>query len=900
MISAGKLQNRCPGCRAQLLGFYDALLLPRNGATTRPFLTLSSSSRPASTVKTVAAFSTRHPRIGSTRPFSSSTRLFQDQTPRNPPSEQQGIPIEPEAEVEADSTAEEVLDTETIVRQARQTFGNTLPANYLSKEEYRLYERLYGPPLRETTPEDVGITELGQKVDSDGSPTSVLLRETDSGQFEEVEYTVVPGENGAEDQIAIQVEPEALDSLVPLTEEQLDYLNITANNRREYSALVKLQKDFVAASLQPLEDIEENNAVEEEEPLEDEIEEDGEADARDPEDYEPSIPREHINTILGKFGPKPSTVYLPKAKLVEPIADLLGRTDHVHLMEAAEKAFGGRGLPHSPFTPASTRAVAQKAIGLQPGQYKMSEIEADTFLATVMPPVYASVMSTLVEARKRLGQDWIRGLLSRNEGKGPRVLDVGGGGAGLLAWQEVLQTEWDILREEGKVDTPEPPCKKTVVVGSDHLRHRVSTMLHNTTFLARLPDYLHSAVGAERLLDGSHTPPARKVFDLIIVPHMLMPLDKDHKRKALLDNIWEMLSPDGGVLIVLEKGHPRGFEAVADVRDRLLSEFIIPPAPQPHAEEIPGETQRVREPGMIVAPCTNHHKCPMYLVPGVSPGRKDFCHFSQRFIRPPFLQKFFGAAHRNHEDVDFSYVVVQRGVHPAGAVCETSAQDQATTAVDAPSASTYPTYLVGQEAVDRAFKGYESADSPAPHPLSLPRNILPPLKRHGHVTFDLCTPAGNIERWTVPKSFSKQAYHDARKAQWGDLWALGAKTRTHRNIRLGKAGKNGEVVENLTDGGVRAREAAALAGGKRKKLKVVEVIADSQRGVVGARERHAANRAPNERRTKGGRLPNMRSLIKELDEAEYKDEDDEDALAGLTKRRPKKKKGKKNVDDDVE
>ena len=204
-----------------------------------------------------------------------------------------------------------------------------------------------------------------------------------------------------------------------------------------------------------------------------------------------------------------------------------------------------------------------------------SEIEADTFLATVMPPVYASVMSTLVETRKRLGQDWIRGLLARNEGKGPRVLDVGGGGAGLLAWQEVLQTEWDMLREEGKVDAPEPPCKKTVVVGSDHLRHRVSTMLHNTTFLARLPDYLHSAVGAERLLDGSQTPPPRKVFDLIIVPHMLMPLDKDHKRKALIDNIWEMLNPEGGVLIVLEKGHPRGFEAVADVRDRLLSEFII-------------------------------------------------------------------------------------------------------------------------------------------------------------------------------------------------------------------------------------------------------------------------------------------------------------------------------------
>ena len=35
---------------------------------------------------------------------------------------------------------------EAIVRQARQTFGETLPENFLSEEEYLVYERLYGPP----------------------------------------------------------------------------------------------------------------------------------------------------------------------------------------------------------------------------------------------------------------------------------------------------------------------------------------------------------------------------------------------------------------------------------------------------------------------------------------------------------------------------------------------------------------------------------------------------------------------------------------------------------------------------------------------------------------------------------------------------------------------------------
>jgi Predicted rRNA methylase len=64
------------------------------------------------------------------------------------------------------------------------------------------------------------------------------------------------------------------------------------------------------------------------------------------------------------------------------------------------------------------------------------------------------------------------------------------------------------------------------------------------------------------------------------------------------------------------------------------------------------------------------------------------------------------------------------------------------------------------------------------------------MKRRGHVTFDLCTPAGKIERWTVPRSYSRQAYRDARKSHWGDLWALGAKTRVPRNLNLGD--KHGE------------------------------------------------------------------------------------------------------------
>lgn len=704
--------------------------------------------------------------------------------------------------------------------------------------------------MRETKPEDVGLPYHGGSV-SNGTPTHALLRETEAGELEAVEYAIensTAAEEGESEVLETSdgVEGIVEEDLTPLSDTQIDYLNVTANNRREYAALRKLQRDFEAASLQAVEkaeNMDEEETIEEEPQEEDEIDEDVyKPDARFAAEEGAQGYRTHPYTVMGEFGPNPSTVYLPKKHFVEPISELLRRTDTAHIKEAAERAFGGPGLPGSVATPGARRNLPQKGISIVAGQGRMSEIEADAYIATVLPGIYASVNSTLVEIRKRLGKDWVRGLLTREGGKGPRVLDVGAGGAGLLAWHEIQQAEWEVLRENKQVKGTPPVGKKMVIVGSDFLRHRISRFLQNTTFLPRLPDYLHSVTGAERRLDSNNKPVARKTFDVIIASHLLLPLDKPHKRKAMLDNLWAMLSPEGGVLIVMEKGHPRGFEAVADVRMRILDEFIIPPTPEPAAPaeiEAPSEHVRKRDPGMIVAPCTNHTKCPMYLTPGLSPGRKDFCHFSQRFIRPPFLQQVLGAAHRNHEDIKFSYLVVRRGTPSQGPV------------------SRVPLHH-GKEASDRAFAGYENTDRGF-NPMSLPRNILPPLKRHGHVQLDLCTPAGAIERWVVPRSFSRQAYHDARKAQWGDLWALGAKTRTKRDIRLGKAGQDGAVITNPKDRGVRAQEQAL----GRKKAKVIELNVDPQHGLVGAHEKLTGTKGRIERRTKGGKKMRIKDLLEE-------------------------------------
>lgn len=891
MLAARRAQGGCPSCTAQILKVYVHAIAELAPATV--------ASRTARHLPSRTRF---RDRSHDARFLTTSSRRLQDGHPANTSATSSSQPDALPDELAQLSEEEEILeelpetqDPETMVRQAKRMFGDTLPPGYLSPEEYKLYEHLYGPPLRPTSPEDVGFGSFGEAEEdpSQDGVKSVLFREDRHGNLEEVGYTMqnstVSATNEDGQTVIIEGEEEAVEARPP-SDAQLEYIEANANNQREYDALLQLQRDFEAAKIRGLQedaDLEQDFAAEEEEDeMEEEIEEDeeNEQDEEDEDDPEPDArfdwypgqegPRRHKYTMEGEFKTSPSTLFLPKEDFVEPITELLRRTDTKHIRAAAEKSFGGPGLPNSPATPKFAKSMRQQGLGLEAGHHRMSEIDADAFIATALPGIYASVMSALFEVRKRLGPEWMRGLLNRKDGDeaGPRVLDAGAGGAGLSAWQNMVQAEWELLREQDQDLDAEPPGKRTVIVGSNQLRHRLSRFLQNTQFLPRLPNYA-SIENTGKQLDAPEVPQKRKVYDVIIATHLMMPLEKEWRKKEILDNLWSMLSPNGGVLIVLEKGHPRGFEAVADVRQRLLDEFILPPKPQPHHDVTdPDTTQRVREPGMIVAPCTNHFKCPMYLTPGISPGRKDFCHFSQRFVRPQFLQRVLGATHRNHEDINFSFVAVRRGVPSVTDAAETSPlSNSAEATVDSDIIT--PTHILqGEPATKAAFAGYESTPTSSaqrPHPLSLPRNILPPIKRKGHVTLDLCTPSGSIERWTVPKSLSKQAYHDARKARWGDLWALGAKTRVRRTVRLGRGVKEGEAVPN--DGGVRAARAAALNGedvrgrkAKKGSPKVVE-IGVNERGAFAERVKGVQGRRPD-RRTKGGRKPPRETNLLRLEE----------------------------------
>ncbi|KAJ5601327.1 hypothetical protein N7510_010861 [Penicillium lagena] len=635
---------------------------------------------------------------------------------------------------------------EAWVQKVRLQFGENVPLGALDESDLQLYTSLYGEPII--------IGEEISDVDFEGEEDERLFLEDEQGGWEEVEVEQdTHTQNEGEAPLVYDMETG------PVEKE-------TIAMRRTREVAEQLGGEIMLEQF-------ENEA--------------------NPD----SAPRFHPLTLQGKFSTDPSTIYLPKSTLTDPISSILAEFSNKHVADTARRLFGGPGLPHSTTTAPPRAQLPQLPIPLHASQHHMGEMEANAYLAALYPGIYASVLSVLVEIRKRLGTDFIRDLMSQ-EG-GPNVLDASGGGAGILAWRDVLRAEYELMVPDHPEGAPIPLGRSTVLTGSETLRLRASAMLEDTSFLPRLPDYVH--VREKPTLDDERPAPKRKQYDVIIAPHTLLGLTEDYERKEYVENLWALLNPNGGVLVLLEKGRQKGFEAIAGAREMLLKRHIASPGSTEYTNftESPDSVETVaKEPGMIIAPCTNHSTCPMHNPAGPSKGRRDYCHFEQRFIRPPFLQRIMGSKDRNHEDVKFSYLAVQRGADLRQT--QNIIQDAAVT--------------------DTAFEGYEHVDEEADlssspvQSLSLPRAVYPPLKRRGHVIFDFCTPAGKIERWTVPRSFSRQAYRDARKARWGDLWALGAKTRIPRKLNLGDKHGEGKKERLARRAMGKARQAAEEGEGE--------------------------------------------------------------------------------------
>lgn len=201
----------------------------------------------------------------------------------------------------------------------------------------------------------------------------------------------------------------------------------------------------------------------------------------------------------------------------------------------------------------------------------------------------------------------------------------------------------------------------------------------------------------------------------------------------------------------------------------------------------------------IIAPCPHHGKCPLqlgdpkyYKIPSHK-HRLNFCSFNKTVERPKYtmelkkgrrlstawdkssedgfgidklskktLQNLEGSGRpsgRNTESGSFSYLIAERALNDVETIKKIESEREYNT----------------------------SSKLDILDPTNWPRIIDNPTKIKNNVKLNVCAPSANIETWQIPKSLGKQVYHDARKADSGDLWALGKKSVIVKNQISDKA-----------------------------------------------------------------------------------------------------------------
>jgi len=308
--------------------------------------------------------------------------------------------------------------------------------------------------------------------------------------------------------------------------------------------------------------------------------------------------------------------------------------------------------------------------------------------------------------------------------------------------------------------------------------------------------------------------PMGKQYDLIILSHQLLqhdgkfPIEVDHNIEKYL----KLLSP-GGYIVVIERGTPLGFETVTRARqimirpERYLDEYGKIPRPWIAGNSIKEPTileEQIDESQSnptkednsdyhltILAPCPHHRACPLQTnnpnYYELKEGKKlKFCSFEKAIKRPKFSlelkkgkllankwdeedpeiankrqnMKLAGSGRRNGNDyelIHYSYLVAKRSFNDKETIRK----------------------INEMRTKDRTAenKNYQVGSLGDNTPNTWPRIINHPAKKKGHIILDVCGNSGKIEKWIIPKSFSKEIYHDAKKAYKGDLWGLDAKTK---------------------------------------------------------------------------------------------------------------------------
>ncbi|BGP15039.1 37S ribosomal protein S22 [Rhodosporidiobolus nylandii] len=422
------------------------------------------------------------------------------------------------------------------------------------------------------------------------------------------------------------------------------------------------------------------------------------------------------------------------------------------------------------------------------------------YLAGLMPSVYAATLNALSVTRDRLS------LMSEGRGEPAwepdRLIDFGSGtGSAAWAFEEVwgVQTKAGVPREyvglEASINMVE---LSSGLFGALPLRRTDSLDLPGPATSAKL-----NAKAYQLALPASssslaklqiHPKSMQTKRTVALAAFTLGDLTSREKRKDLVRAMWDS---GAEVIVVVDRGTPAGSRMVIEAREQLLMYGRREVARARGAFEVEVDQELLDagfeivpdgveedvevDPSLgsfVVAPCPHDGACPLHN------STKAFCHFSQRVQNPAFLRHTKHTT-RGQDDAKFSYVVVRRGQRPLPA---SPVEHEADTAASADGAVVVH---------DRSMREPE-APLDVGEELARPRIVAPPMKRSGHVILEVCSPTGDIERHTIPKSQGRQAYYDARKAAWGDAFPHAPKNGPQPSPSTAPSAYDDPLTDDLT------------------------------------------------------------------------------------------------------
>ena len=440
-------------------------------------------------------------------------------------------------------------------------------------------------------------------------------------------------------------------------------------------------------------------------------------------------------------------------------------------------------------------------------QVPKTELEMDSHIASFFLHDYGSIYQVLTDLKNRCEGTF----------KPENVLDISMGPAtGIVAFNDVMGPDYRCNKDSVILSGPDMQKRAKIILS------RQFNEIPSETAVETEADNPQDIGGGDELVGEVMTKrikietklksilPIGKQYDLIILSHQLLqhekkfPVEVDQNIQRYL----KLLSP-GGHIVVVERGTPLGFETTARARqimirpERYPDEYGKIPRPwiagnsikddsdlKSDSETDPKNYEDCDYHLSIVAPCPHHRVCPLQTnnpnFYDLKEGKKlKYCSFEKAIKRPKFSlelkkgkllankwdesdpelsdrrqnMKLSGSGRRNGNDyelIHFSYLVARRSMNDKDTINKINEMRK------------------NQEQHKDKYQVGSLGDNT---PDTWPRIINHPAKKKGHIILDVCGNSGKIEKWIIPKSFSKEIYHDAKKAYKGDLWGLDAKTK---------------------------------------------------------------------------------------------------------------------------